>query len=83
MKRSVVRTNFSLPAELLEKLKKFVPRRKYSRFVQEAIDEKLKQEAKKRLLDAAGTIDINDYPEWADPVNYVRKLRSAETKKKV
>jgi metal-responsive CopG/Arc/MetJ family transcriptional regulator len=46
----MVRVNFFLPAELLERLRKFVPKRKYSKFVSEAIDEKLKREAKKRLL---------------------------------
>jgi len=83
MKAIMVRTNFSLPAELLKRLRKFVPKRKYSKFVQEAIDEKLKREAKKRLLDAAGTIDLKDHPEWVDPVKYVRMLRKASQRRRI
>lgn len=82
MKTNTVRTNFSLPADLFERLKKFAPKRKYSKFVQEAIDEKIRREAKKRLLAAAGTIDIKDHPEWAHPVKYVRKLREAGQKRR-
>jgi metal-responsive CopG/Arc/MetJ family transcriptional regulator len=82
MKATVVRTNFSLPADLLSKLRKFVPRRKYSAFVQQAIDEKLKQEAKKQLLEAAGSVNVIDIPEWAEPVEYVRRLREAGNKRK-
>lgn len=75
MKNYIIRTNFSLPENLIKELRKFVPKRKYSQFVKEAIDEKLKRERKKHLLSAAGTIDLKDYPEWKEPVEYVRELR--------
>lgn len=75
-----VRINVTIPAETVKKLKSLAPKRRLSRFLAEAADEKLKrierEKALKELLEAPPTFtDIKDSVKW------VRKMRHLDEKR--
>ncbi len=74
-----MRTHVMFPDELVKDVDRLVGRRKRSRFVTDAVREKLRRE---RLLSAlgetAGIISAEEYPEWATTEKvaaWVRKSR--------
>lgn len=77
-----MRTHVILPDELVEGVDDLVGSRKRSRFVEEAVREKLERERLGRALKrAAGIIRVEDHPEWttSEQVSeWVRKSREAE-----
>ena len=77
-----MRTHVILPDDLVEGVDKLVGKRKRSRFIEEAVLEKLKRERLGRALEeAAGMLRAEDYPEWSTPEKvseWVRKSREAD-----
>ncbi len=78
-----VRTNLLLPKELVEELDAAAGPRGRSRYVAEAVAEKLRQD---RLVRAArrtaGVLSAQDHPEWAtsdDVTAWVRERRADRT----
>ncbi len=62
------RAHLVLPEELIEEVDRIAGKRKRSRFVEEAIREKLSREKMRVALDeSVATIDLADYPEWQTP----------------
>ena len=60
-----MRTHLVLPDRLIEEIDGTVGKRKRSRFVEEAIREKLRREALLRALrETAGILPAAEYPEW-------------------
>jgi len=78
-----IRTNIILPKDLLEKISKVAGKRQRSRFIAEAVREKLKRiELQKTLERAAGIWKQENHPELKKSVDlYVRKLRSSWRKR--
>lgn len=78
-----VRTNLLLPKELVEEVDHFAGPRGRSRYVAEALAEKLRRDRLREVVVAtAGALRARDYPHWRtseDVVAWVRKLRSEET----
>ncbi len=63
-----VRAHVVLPEDLLERVDRVAGKRRRSRFVEEAVREKLAREALSAALEmGAGVLDPNDYPEWSSP----------------
>ena len=63
-----VRTHVILPEALVERVDSLVGKRRRSRFVEEAIREKLTRDAQTEALRAAaGALASYDYPEWSTP----------------
>ena len=57
-----------IPEELLKEVDRVAGKRKRSRFVEDAIKEKLSREAlSSALRETAGAIDLASYPEWETP----------------
>ncbi|MFP4641112.1 MAG: hypothetical protein ACOC6S_00205 [Chloroflexota bacterium] len=60
-----MRTHLVLPDKLVSEIDKLVGKRKRSRFVEEAVRQKLKRDA---LIDAveetSGALSPEDYPQW-------------------
>lgn len=60
-----MRTHLVLPDKLVSEIDKLVGKRKRSRFVEEAVRQKLKRDT---LIDAveetSGTLSAEDYPQW-------------------
>jgi metal-responsive CopG/Arc/MetJ family transcriptional regulator len=55
-----------LPEEMVKEVDELVGKRKRSRFVEEAVREKLWREKQSAALAAtAGVLSAEDYPEWA------------------
>ena len=77
-----MRTHIILPDRLVEEIDNVVGKRKRSRFVEEAIREKLKKGVLlKALKDTAGILPSEEYPEWETPVKsaaWVRELRQRD-----
>lgn len=77
-----MRTHVILPDEMVESIDELVGKRKRSRFVEEAVNDKLKRERLGRALEeAAGMLKAEDYPEWSTPEKaseWVRKSRQAD-----
>ncbi len=62
------RMHVFLPDDLVSALDQAVGKRRRSRFVEEAIREKLAREAQGAALrQSAGALDVDAYPEWATP----------------
>ena len=60
-----MRTHMVLPDELIESIDSLVGKRKRTRFVQEAVREKLRRETLVAALEAtAGVLAKDDHPEW-------------------
>jgi len=63
-----VRAHVVLPEDLLERVDRIAGKRRRSRFVEEAVREKLAREAQAASLEAgAGILDRRDYAEWSSP----------------
>jgi len=88
-----MRTHIVVPDDLVQEVDRVAGKRRRSRFVQEAIREKLSRETLgAALAGTAGGLDPGDYPEWdtaaevaawvesgrlADNVRLARKLRAS------
>jgi metal-responsive CopG/Arc/MetJ family transcriptional regulator len=65
MKEPEMRTHIVLPDELVKEIDNFVSKRKRSRFIEEAVKEKLKREALLNALgETAGTLSAEEHHEW-------------------
>jgi hypothetical protein len=63
-----VRTHVILPESLVASMDKLVGKRRRSRYIEEAIREKLIRDAQSEALKAAaGALASEDYPEWSTP----------------
>ena len=63
-----MRAHIVVPEELIEEIDRIAGKRKRSRFVEEAIREKLAREAMGRALEkSAGILNPADYPHWETP----------------
>jgi metal-responsive CopG/Arc/MetJ family transcriptional regulator len=61
-----VRTHLLLPEDLVEAIDRHVGKRKRSRFVEEAVREKLRREGLLSALEeTAGALSAEAYPDWA------------------
>jgi metal-responsive CopG/Arc/MetJ family transcriptional regulator len=80
-----MRAHVFLPDELLEQVDKVAGKRKRSRFVEEAIREKLSRDALgKALEESAGVLKSYDYPDWETPEKtsaWVRSLRELDNER--
>lgn len=78
-----MRTHIILPDRLIEEIDSLVGKRKRSRFVEEAIREKLKRGALlKALKETAGILPPEEYPEWETSdkaAAWVRESRQRDT----
>lgn len=83
MKEGTVRTTFVLPAEIAENLKKFIPDRKRSEFVAEAINQHLHRMVYQQGLELSfGKWKDEDYPHLCtqeDVERYICEMRSDES----
>ena len=74
-----MRTHVILPDEIVEQIDGLVGKGKRSKFVEEAVREKLRIDRALAALDATfGICSAEDYPEWATPEStyaWVRKMR--------
>ena len=80
-----MRTHLILSEELVKRVDNLVGKRKRSRFVEEAVGEKLRREA---VIDAlkqtAGMLSAEEHPEWKTPekvANWVRESRRRDEKR--
>ncbi|MDP2935505.1 MAG: hypothetical protein Q8O86_03330 [Dehalococcoidia bacterium] len=77
-----MRAHVILPDDLVEGVDEFVGKRKRSRFVEDAVREKLKRERLGQALKStAGMLGEADYPEWSTSekvLEWVRKSREAD-----
>ena len=68
--------NFSLPKDILDDLKKNVPRKEQNKVVADAIKKELKSIKLERTLDESfGIWNYNNHPELGD--KYIKKLRKS------
>jgi metal-responsive CopG/Arc/MetJ family transcriptional regulator len=68
MTKEVLRTHIVIPEALLSEVDRVAGKRKRSRFVEEAIREKLARASLSTALDqTAGILSPADYPEWDTP----------------
>jgi metal-responsive CopG/Arc/MetJ family transcriptional regulator len=77
-----VRTNLSLPKELVEEVDHFAGERGRSRYVAEALRARLKRDRLKEAIErTAGVLRDEDYPEWSTSEKVVEwvRARRAET----
>lgn len=74
-----MRTHVVLPEELVQEIDKRVGKGQRSRFIEEAVREKLRSEALLSALEeTAGVLSAEAYPEWAtgkDVARWVRETR--------
>ena len=75
--------NFLLPKDLLEDLKKSVPRMEQSKVVAEALKKELKRiKLKTALEESFGTWKSSDHPELAEGTDkYIRRTRKSSRTK--
>ena len=80
-----MRAHIVLPEELIERVDKIAGRRKRSRFVEEAIEEKLSRKALRvALTKTAGILKPGDNPEWSTPEKtsaWARKIRQQDNER--
>lgn len=63
-----MRTHIIVAEELIKEIDQLAGKRKRSRFVEEAIREKLEREVLGRALEkSAGILDLKKHPEWDTP----------------
>jgi hypothetical protein len=78
-----VRTNLLLPRELVEEVDRYAGPRGRSRFVAEALAERLRRERlREAVATTAGVLNPDDYPYWRtadDVVAWVRERRAEKT----
>ena len=81
-----MRTHVVLPEELVEDVDKLVGKRRRSRFVEEAIRDKLRRDALLSALEeTAGILSSKDHPEWATSdkaANWVKESRQTDTERR-
>ncbi len=81
-----MRAHIVLPEDLLEKVDKIAGKRKRSRFIEEAVRERLSREALRLALEkTAGILRAEDYPEWSTPEKtsaWVHESRRADDKRR-
>ena len=79
MVKETMRTHVVIPRRLVEEVDRLVGQRKRSDFVAAALEEKLMRERQAvALREAAGSLSLDDHPEWSTPENvsdWVRGLR--------
>ncbi|MCL4531781.1 MAG: CopG family transcriptional regulator [Actinobacteria bacterium] len=79
------RAHLVLPEELLEAVDRVAGKRKRSRFVEEAVREKVaREELAEAMRECAGILDLADYPEWKTPEGvseWVRTLREGDNRR--
>lgn len=67
----MVRAHVLLPRPLVEAVDQLVGQRRRSRFVEEAVEEKMTRERQRQALRAlkerGGVLNAADYPHWATP----------------
>lgn len=82
---STKQANFLLPGDLLDDLRKVVPKREQSKTVAEALRKELKRIKLKRALEESfGTWRDNEHPELANGTEqYVRRIRKSSRSKKI
>ncbi len=77
-----MRTHLVLSEEIVREIDALVGKRRRSRFVEDAVRDKLKRESLlKTLKETAGILSAEDYPEWAtteDVAAWVHRLRREE-----
>lgn len=76
----VTRMNVSFPSDLVEKLKKVAPKRGISRFLAEAIEEKVRAIERKRALKELLALPPA-FPEIKNGAAYIRKLRRLDERR--
>lgn len=80
-----MRTHIILSDELVEEIDNLVGKRKRSRFVEEAITEKLRRGAMLNALkETAGVLMAEEYPEWDTSekvMKWVKKSRQGDVKR--
>ena len=78
-----LRTNLLLPKELVDEVDRFAGPRGRSRYVAEALADRLRRDRLREVVEAtAGALRGSDYPHWKtseDVVAWVRRLRAEET----
>lgn len=78
-----VRTNLLLPKDLVAEVDHFAGPRGRSRYVAEALNDRLRRDRGREAVRAtAGILRAEDYPHWATPelvVEWVRASRAEET----
>jgi Arc/MetJ-type ribon-helix-helix transcriptional regulator len=78
----VARAHISLPDELLRQIDRLAGRRRRSRFVEDAVREKLTREEQAVALAAsAGILRTEEYPQWSAPggaSDWVARLREED-----
>ncbi|MGZ8463735.1 MAG: hypothetical protein ACXWWT_12970 [Candidatus Deferrimicrobiaceae bacterium] len=78
-----VRTNLLLPKDLVEEVDRFAGKRGRSRYVAEALRQRLKRDRLREMIDAtAGAWSADQYPEFATSelvVDWVRARRAEVT----
>lgn len=73
-----MRTHMVLPEELVKQVDAMVGKGKRSRFVAEAVREKLRREALLAALqETAGTLTKESHPEWATPEKVASWVRAS------
>lgn len=81
--RMTVRTNLLLPKELVDEVDRHAGPRGRSRYVAEALTERLRRDRLREIvLSTAGTLRRDEYPQWRsseDVVDWVRERRAEET----
>jgi predicted transcriptional regulator len=79
------RAHIVLPEDLLQEVDRVAGKRKRSRFIEEAIRDKLSREALRLAMDKArGILNLEDYPEWSTPEKisaWVHDLRQADNER--
>ncbi|HET9522048.1 MAG TPA: hypothetical protein VFO73_13450 [Candidatus Limnocylindrales bacterium] len=78
-----VRTNLLLPKELVEEIDHFAGERGRSRYVADALRQRLKRDRLREMIDTtAGAWSVDEYPEFATSeqvVDWVRARRAEVT----
>jgi metal-responsive CopG/Arc/MetJ family transcriptional regulator len=82
MPKGTMRTHIVVPEDLVQQVDRVAGKRRRSRFVEEAIREKLSRQALgAALATTAGVLDAAEYPEWARPEavsGWVRERRQED-----
>jgi hypothetical protein len=75
----VMRAHIIIPRELVASVDRLVGKRARSRFVAEAVSEKLARERRAKVLtEAAGALAEDAIPEWGDSTAWVRRSRDRD-----
>lgn len=82
---AVKQANFLLPTDILEELRKLIPKREQSKVVTEALRKELKHiKLQNALENSFGAWKKEDHPELADGVEkYIRSMRRSGREKRI